>query len=208
MRWESSISANTYDFYSGNYGTAEIAALTGSGFSVDGNASVNQSGQAMHYIAFNQSVNFFSLGSYVGNGTSGRNITGVGFEPEFVMTRELNNSNWANVKPESSGYNTDAIGNFIGWGPTYAGYIQALQSDGFRISSDGEVNGNGLSYGYFAFKQNDAPLFVDTTSDSNTGSDTSSINALRASRGADGMISLRKRLPRPMQHATSTTRPT
>ncbi|MEQ1828090.1 MAG: hypothetical protein ABL921_19170 [Pirellula sp.] len=169
MRWESSLSTNTYDFYTGNYSTAGITALTSDGFSVDSNASVNQSSQSLYYIAFNQSANYFSLGSYIGNSTGGRNITGVGFEPEFVMTRELNNSNWANVKPESSGYNVDAIGNLVGWGPTYSGYISALQSDGFQVSSNAEVNGSGLTYGYFAFKQNDAPLIVDTTSDTSDG---------------------------------------
>ncbi|RLS76896.1 MAG: DUF4347 domain-containing protein, partial [Planctomycetota bacterium] len=191
MRWESSLSTNTYDFYTGNYATTGITALTSDGFSVDSNLSVNQSSQSLYYIAFNQSANYFSLGSYVGNNTSGRNITGVGFEPEFVMTRELNNSNWSNVKPESSGYNVDAIGNLAGWGPTYSGYISALQSDGFQVSSNPEVNGSGLTYGYFAFKQNDAPLVIDTTSDTSDGSVTS-INALRASRGADGKISLRE----------------
>ncbi len=200
MRWESSLSPNTYDFYTGNYSTLNITTLTSDGFSVDSNAAVNQSSQSLYYIAFNQSANYFSLGSYIGNSTSGQNITGVGFEPEFVMTRELNNSNWANVKPESSGYNVDATGNFVGWGPTHAGYISALQSDGFQVSANSEVNGNGLSYGYFAFKQNDAPIIVDTTSDTSDGALTS-INALRASRGADGKISLREAIA-----ATNATR--
>ncbi len=161
---------------------------------------MNQSSQTLHYIAFNQNANYFSLGSYLGNGVSNRNITGVGFEPEFVMTRQLNNSNWTNVKPESSGYNIDAAGNFVGWGPTAAGYIQALQTDGFQVSSSSEQNTNGQSYGYFAFKQNDAPLFVDTTSNTSDGTVTS-INALRASRGADGRISLREAIA-----ATNATR--
>ncbi len=138
MRWESSLSSNMYDFFTGNYSTAGITALTSTGFSVDSSSAVNQSGQTLHYLAFNQSANYFSLGSYVGNGTANRNITGVGFEPEFVMTRELNNNNWSNVKPESSGYNVDATGNFVGWGPTTAGYIQALQTDGFQVSSNSE----------------------------------------------------------------------
>ncbi|MFO0923261.1 MAG: hypothetical protein U0905_12315 [Pirellulales bacterium] len=134
MRWESSLSSNTYDFYTGNYSTSGITSLTSSGFSVDSNSSVNQNGQTLHYLAFNQASNYFSLGSYSGNGASNRNITGVGFEPEFVMVRELNNSNWANIKTESSDLQCRWLGNFVGWDQTYAGYPGAHKPMDFKLA--------------------------------------------------------------------------
>ena len=199
-RWESSLSSSTFDFYTGTYGTAGITGLTSDGFSLDSTAAVNASATAQYYVAFNQSADYFSLNTYVGNGAANRNVTGVGFESEFLMTRETSGTNWANIKTESSGYNVDAAGNLVGWGPTTAGYIQALQTDGFQVSSHAEQNGSGQTYAYFAFKQNDAPLIVDTTSDTSDGT-TTSINALRAGLGADAKISLREAIA-----ATNATR--
>ena len=199
MRWEHSLGTDTYDFSTGNYGTAGITGLTADGFSVDGSAAVNQSATAMYYIAWNQNSSYFTLGSYVGNGVDNRNITGVGFEPELVFTRELGGSNYMDYKPESTGYNVDRTIFGDGW-VGGANYIQALQTDGFQVGTNNEVNRNGTSYTYFAFKQKDAPLIVDTTSDTSDGT-TTSINALRANMGADGKISLREAIA-----ATNATR--
>jgi choice-of-anchor C domain-containing protein len=199
MRWEHSLSTDTYDFSTGNYGTAGITGLTADGFSVDSNASVNQSATAMYYIAWNQNASYFTLGSYTGNGADNRNITGIGFEPELVFTRQLGGSNYLDYKPESTGYNVDRAVFGDGWVGA-PNYIQALQTDGFQVGTNNEVNQNGTSYSYFAFKQNDAPLIVDTTSDTSDGT-TTSINALRAGKGADGKISLREAIA-----ATNATR--
>ena len=190
MRWEHSLSADTYDFSTGNYGTAGITGLTADGFSLDSSAAVNQSATAMYYIAWNQNSSYFTLGSYTGNGADNRNITGIGFEPELIFTRQLGGSNYIDYKPESTGYNVDRAVFGDGWAGA-ANYIQALQTDGFQVGTNSEVNQNGTSYSYFAFKQNEAPLIVDTTSDTSDGT-TTSINALRAGKGADGRISLRE----------------
>ena len=139
-------------------------------------------------------------GTYTGNGVDNRNITGVGFESEFLTARAVSGANYVPFKTESTGYNVDGTIYVDGTG-NYTNSIQALQTDGFQVGSDNEINANGATYAYFAFKQKDAPLIVDTTSDSNTSSDTSSINALRASRGADGKISLREAIT-----ATNATR--
>lgn len=199
MRWEHSLGTETYDFSTGNYGTVGITGLTADGFSVDGSAAVNQNATAMYYIAWNQNSSYFTLGSYVGNGADNRNITGVGFEPELVFTRELGGSNYMDYKPESTGYNVDRSVFGDGWVGA-PNYIQALQTDGFQVGTNNELNGNGTNYTYFAFKQKDAPLIVDTTSDTSDGT-TTSINALRAGKGADGRISLREAIA-----ATNATR--
>ncbi|MEZ6078125.1 MAG: hypothetical protein R3C56_21360 [Pirellulaceae bacterium] len=191
VRWESSLSTATFDFNQTSYGTAGFTSLNADGFTVDSSTALNGSGNTVYYIAFNQNADYFSLNTYVGNSVNNRNITGVGFEPELVFVRETTGSNFVDLKTESSGYNTNVAGGFGNFGQTYANYIKALQSDGFQVGTDPDENASGRTYAYFAFKQHDAPLIVDTTSDTSDGTVTS-INALRANKGADGKISLRE----------------
>ena len=199
--FNSSLSAtNTYQFNNVAPVTNAITAYTSTGFTVGASSTANQSSTAIHYIAFNQNANYFMQGTYTGNGVDNRNITGLGFEAEFLTVRAVSGANYVPFKPESTGYNVDGTIYVDGTG-NYTNSIQAIQADGFQVGTDNEVNGNGSTYAYFAFKQKDAPLIVDTNSDSNTSSDTSSINALRASRGADGRISLREAIT-----ATNATR--
>ena len=195
----SSVSTSTFDFGASTGVTTAVTTLGSDGFSIGASALANSTSTVYHYVAFNQNSNYFSLGSYTGNATDNRNITGVGFEPEFVFTKKLSAGDFAGFKTESSGYATDK-GLFADGFAAAANYIQALQSDGFQVGTGNEVNTSGASYGYFAFRQNDAPLIVDTTSDTSDGTVTS-INNLRASRGADGKISLREAIA-----ATNATR--
>ena len=199
--YNSSLSVtNTNVFSNSSTVTTGVTGYTSDGFTVGASVIANQSSTAIHYIAFNQDANYFVQGTYTGNATDNRNITGLGFEPEFMTVRRVGGTSYTPFKTESTGYNTDgtiyadATGN-------YTNSIQALQTDGFQVGGDAEVNGSGVTFAYHAFKQRDAALVVDTTSDSTTGSDTTSINALRASRGADGKISLREAIA-----ATNATR--
>ncbi len=105
--------------------------------------------------------------------------------PSSLIVKATSTNNFAIGKTESTGYNTDA--NVAG----SSNQIQALQSDGFQVGTDGTTNGSGVSYQYLAFRQNDAPLFVTTTADT-TGGTTSSTLGLRANQGGDNAISLRE----------------
>ncbi len=186
----SSLSTSTWDFGNSAGVATAVTTLNSDGFSVGASALANSSSTVYHYVAFNQNSSYLSLGTYVGNATDNRNNTGVGFEPEFVFTKKQSAADFGGFKTESSGYATDK-GLFADGFASAANYIQALQSDGFQIGTGNEVNNSGATYGYFAFRQNDAPLIVDTTSDTSDGT-VASINALRANKGADGKISLRE----------------
>ncbi len=161
-RWESSLSSSSFDFNTNVFGAAGFTGFTADGFSVDGSAPVNESGTTNYYVAWNQSASYFRLATYTGNGLDDRNIAGVGFEPQIVFTRQTSGTNFVDLKTESTGVNVDATGGFGTFGQTYAGYIQAIQPDGFQVSQDADVNGNGLTYAYFAFQQNDSPLIANT----------------------------------------------
>ncbi|MGN6546252.1 MAG: DUF4347 domain-containing protein, partial [Aureliella sp.] len=188
----SSLSSLTWDFANAAGSSTGVTALNSDGFSVGSSNTVNASGTTYYYVAFNQNSSYFNLGSYTGNGVDNRNITGVGFEPEFVFAKRQSSAYYATYKMESSGYNSD--NSLFADGATgMSNEIQAFQSDGFQVGNQSEVNANGETYGYFAFRQNATPIIVDTTSDSSDGT-TSSINLLRANKGADGKISLREAL--------------
>jgi hypothetical protein len=187
-------SANTFDLSNNGAYASSITSLGTDSFAVGNSVTTNQSAINYHYFAFNENTSYFKTGTYTGNGADNRNITGVGFESEFLIVKGTSVNNFAIGKTESTGYNTDA--NVAG----ATNQTQALQTDGFQVGSDATVNQNAVTYMYLAFRQHDAPLIVDTTSDSSDGT-TISINALRASKGADGSISLREAIV-----ATNNTR--
>ena len=48
---------------------------------------VNRTGTTYHYVAWNEIPGKVDVGTYTGNGADNRNITGVGFQPDFVMVQ-------------------------------------------------------------------------------------------------------------------------
>ncbi len=183
--FRTSQNANTFDISNNGAYAGGITSLGANSFSVGNSTTTNQNAIAYHYFALNESSNYFKTGTYTGNGSDNRNITGVGFESEFLIVKSTSTNNFAIGKTESTGYNVDA--NVAG----ATNQIQAFQSDGFQVGTDSTTNGNGVSYQYLAFRQNDVPLFVTTTADTADGTTSSSL-ALRANQGGDGAISLRE----------------
>jgi len=127
-------------------------------------ASLNTSGANMVIFAFHSVSGFSKIGSYTGNGSS-NSITGLGFQPDFVMIRSTASNSWfmydsertvsvgdnpgtANARPYILA-NTDGKEN---------GAVTAnidLDSDGFSMNTtDGGLNTNTQTYVYMAFKNN------------------------------------------------------
>nr|MDJ0928761.1 DUF4347 domain-containing protein [Gammaproteobacteria bacterium] len=88
-------------------------------------------------------------GSYVGDGTDARGITGLGFQPDFII-----------IKSESGAYSTvvrtssmvgDATKPLVGGSPVFANGIESLDADGFTLGTDGRVNAGGETYHWTAF---------------------------------------------------------
>ena len=59
-------------------GTDRITAFTATGFTVGASLHVNNSGRVFHYLALSATPGEIVVGSYTGNGTDNRNITGLG----------------------------------------------------------------------------------------------------------------------------------
>lgn len=88
-----------------------------------------------------------AYGSYVGNGFITRQISGVGFEPDFVMVKATTSRNavvrlasmpWGMSKPIGA---AESLGWFM---------IGSFDADGFWVSNSNKVNENGATYHWVA----------------------------------------------------------
>jgi hypothetical protein len=144
--------ARTYEFEGDNGSTTGITSLDANGFSVGSDDEVNNNAVTYHYVAFNEDVDEIDTSSYTGNGAASRNITGVGFQPDYVIVRAFNTGGTqregvqkATAVPDpGSGLFTATAGITNG--------ITDLQSDGFSLGNDANVNNNTTPYAYVAFK--------------------------------------------------------
>ncbi len=133
-----------------------IKSFSSSGFDVG--ATDNAVGGVYNFIAFKSSANSFAEGTYAGNATDNRNITGLGFQPDIVMVKNATNV---------TATNTNTIMNTTATYGDYAStlnntadavnYVQALQSDGFQVGTSALVNGTGDTYYWMAFDGVAAP---------------------------------------------------
>lgn len=133
-----------------------ISSLDSAGFTLGTNANVNSSGVTYQYIAFgNSGSNDFKVGYYSGTGGDNSSITGLGFQPDFVITKNVSNySVW-----RSSAMVGDLSSYFNNVGEA-ANIIQALEADGFQLGTSANVNTAGAAYWYAAFKANSGKMSV------------------------------------------------
>ena len=111
--------------------------------------ALNKNGATYYYVCLGgDDVN---SGSYTGNGSDNRNITGVGFEPVFALTAGGNDHH--TFKLNSTGASTDAA-QYLYNAANTSNTIQALQSDGFQVGT-ALSNTNGTVYYWFAIKGGD-----------------------------------------------------
>ena len=137
----------SYRFRSGGKLANRIQALEVDGFQIGTHLEVNSTGVTYHYIAWKASANV-TQSSYIGDETDNRSITGVGFQPEMVWVKndQGNPSVW---RPQS--LSGDAS---FRWNATAAvlNRIQALEADGFQVGSHAQVNIDGETIHYIAFR--------------------------------------------------------
>ena len=127
-------------------------------------ASLNTSGANMVIFAFHSVSGFSKIGSYTGNGSS-NSITGLGFQPDFVMIRSTGSASWGmydsertvsvGTNPGTANARPYLLANTNG---AENGAVSAnidLDSDGFSMNtSSGDLNTNTQTYVYMAFKNN------------------------------------------------------
>ena len=60
--------------------------MSADGFQVGTASNVNTANVVYYYLAFKNASDSFQSGTYTGNNTDNRSVTGVGFKPDFVLT--------------------------------------------------------------------------------------------------------------------------
>lgn len=140
----------TFTFGADTGSTTGITSLDSDGFSVGNSTSVNTNGATYHYIAWNQDVDEMNTAAYTGTGAS-HSITGVGFQPAFVLVHANDTVTGRAGAMRSSALSGTASQLFTATANESTG-ITALQSDGFQVGASATVNNNGTTYDYVAFK--------------------------------------------------------
>jgi hypothetical protein len=140
----------TFQFGADTGSTTGITSLDSNGFSVGSSASVNSNLATYHYVAWNEDVDEMKTTSYSGTGAS-HSITGVGFQPAFVIVHANDTVTARAGAMRSSALSSTASQLFTNTANESTG-ITALQSDGFQVGTSATVNNNGTTYDYAAFK--------------------------------------------------------
>jgi hypothetical protein len=135
----------SFRFDGGGSITDRLQAINSDGFEVGSHNDVNQNGTVYYWIAFNETSKV-KVGTYVGNDTDNRDVTGVGFEPDWVWTKRSASSQgvWATdtMPADRTAY----------WDSTAfsTNRIQRIEPDGFEVGDNAQVNANGSTYYYLA----------------------------------------------------------
>ena len=116
--------------------TNYITALGTDGFTVGTDNRVNRSDDLYHYVAWNEIPGKIDVGTYTGNGADNRNITGVGFQPDFVMVQigRRPGTQPAVAHSTAMGPSTDAS-HFFGRAPTGTTRFNCFSPDGFQVGT-------------------------------------------------------------------------
>jgi hypothetical protein len=144
-------STRSYGFDASTGTTTGVTSLDADGFSVGNAVEANANGVAYHYVAFNDVANSIDVASYTGNNSDSRDITTVGFQPEYVLIRANDTATGrsANARPASLAGDSTLL-----FTATAAGNnrIQALQATGFQLGTSADVNANTVAYQYLAVR--------------------------------------------------------
>ena len=117
-------------------------------FGIGADNSVAKSGDSFIAYCFTSISGFSKIGSYTGTGSS-NSITGLGFQPSWVMIKCTTAAeDWAIFS--SALANNYVVANT---GATAQAFTFPFDSDGFTVpASSGMTNGSGQTYIYLAFK--------------------------------------------------------
>jgi uncharacterized repeat protein (TIGR01451 family) len=130
-----------------------IQAFEALGFQVGKHNTVNEQDRTFHFVAWKAVPGHAVDSTYVGDGVSGREVTGLGFEPQYVIVASKESEDAVHRFGEMSGDNTFIFDNDI----AFAEGIQSFLADGFRVGSHKRVNENSKTIFCMAFRDNSPP---------------------------------------------------
>lgn len=143
----STMAASSFkNLYAGTYSAtgSRFSTLDADGFSVGTFAEVNSASTTYYYMAWKATAGYLAVGTYNGDGSGSRNITGLGLNPGYVIV--LNNTNSSIPYQRSS-----SMSNSYSFAPTTVNTtaITALGTGQFTVNST--CNVNTTVYHYIAF---------------------------------------------------------
>lgn len=108
----------------------------------------------MAYSTINKSTTQFNVLTWTGDGTSSRDITGAGFQPDLSLIKQRNGTfSWV-IGNSTSGDNKFLVSNSNAAESTDSTKFRTFVSDGIQVGSHGGVNGNSNTYAAFNVKGN------------------------------------------------------
>lgn len=128
-----------------------IQSLDSDGFTLGNDARVNAAATTYYYLAIADSGSSdFNEGTYTGDGSDGRSISGAGFQPDMaiVISEGANRTYWTSVEQLSTADRSQRFDSTV-----LTDRIQALEADGFQVGTAAEVNTNTVNYYWVAFKK-------------------------------------------------------
>jgi len=130
--------AQTYNFWNNTDPTTSV-------FSVSSDSNVNGTGGEYVFYAFHSVAGYQKIGTYVAN-TSGQDITGLGFNPRFVLIKNITGSAAWRIFDSVRGDYKALYANLTNTEDTSTGYVSFI-TDGFRLNgADSNYGGNTFLY--------------------------------------------------------------
>ena len=108
----------------------------------------------MAYTTIDDPSEFFNTILWSGNGNDDRNLTGVGFAPDWVWIQARTEIIITICMTQQRGANNQLITQATNAESTVANKLQAFQSDGFQVGSSDETNKSTSTYVAWNWKAN------------------------------------------------------
>lgn len=151
---------NSFQFSNSADATNQIQSLISNGVQLGSSTSANGNTTSYWGFAFKALSGIIAVGTYTGNGVDDRAITGVGFQPGFIIAKSAAATGSAVLKPSSLAGDSSL---FAGTASASSNVIQSLDADGFTIGTDNGINQNGTAYWWIAFKEGSFQLPLSRT---------------------------------------------
>ena len=104
----------------------------------------------MAYTTVDNPLEYFNTKLYTGNAADGssttQDISGVGFQPDWVWLKSRDTANNHVVDDSVRGANKHLFPDLTNVENTSTNYLKSFASDGFQLGPDGAINGNGDTY--------------------------------------------------------------
>ena len=110
----------------------------------------------MAFTGINKGTDYFNTLLYSGDGNTGRNLTGVGFEPSWVWIKERTSTSDHMLFDQPRGVEKYISSNLTTAEQTSNQMLTAFDSDGFTIGPSNDLNDPGQTYVGWNWKANGA----------------------------------------------------